>query len=145
MIPEAEYKNIMSLMPLLCVDGVLIGPDNKFLLVKRNNEPLKGSWWVPGGRVLKGETLEDAFIRKMQEEIGIVLSRSNLECLGFFEATSMEHDRTEDGLLHSVSIVFSANIGHVDFILDDQSTDYSFFDELPTEFKIHQFREGLAP
>jgi colanic acid biosynthesis protein WcaH len=143
MIPEVEYKNIMSLMPLLCVDGVLIGPDNKFLLVKRNNEPLKGSWWVPGGRVLKGETLEDAFIRKMQEEVGIDLNRSDIDCLGFFEATSMAHDRTEDGVLHSVSIVFSANIEQVGFVLDDQSTEFSFFDELPAEFNIRAFSRGF--
>ena len=34
------------------------------LLLLRDNEPEKDNWWFPGGRVIKGETLENAVIRK---------------------------------------------------------------------------------
>ena len=40
------------------------------VLGKRQNEPAKGEWFVPGGTVLKGETLVDAVHRVAQEELG---------------------------------------------------------------------------
>jgi len=59
-IPHAQYHRILGSMPLLCVDAVLRNASGQVLLVKRNNEPLKNRWWVPGGRVLKGETVRQA-------------------------------------------------------------------------------------
>ena len=41
------------------------------LLVQRATEPVKGVWWLPGGRIYKGETFFDAAIRKTKEETGL--------------------------------------------------------------------------
>ena len=51
-LPENIYKEIISNIPILCVDIILTNKNkNKFLLIKRNNEPLKNEWWIVGGRV----------------------------------------------------------------------------------------------
>ena len=71
-IPEIEYKSILSSIPILCVDLLIIN-NGKFLLLKRENEPAKGEYWFPGGRLLKFETIRDASLRKAREEV-------NLEC-----------------------------------------------------------------
>jgi len=39
--------------------------------VRRAEAPAKGRWWVPGGRVVKGETLASAAWRKAKMETGI--------------------------------------------------------------------------
>jgi colanic acid biosynthesis protein WcaH len=39
--------------------------------VERASEPVKGVWWWPGGRLLKGETFFDAAIRKAKQETGL--------------------------------------------------------------------------
>lgn len=57
-------------MPVLTVDIVIVYR-GKFLLLKRAIAPAKGQWWTPGGRVLKGEKLEDAARRKAKEETGL--------------------------------------------------------------------------
>lgn len=49
-IPENDYKKILSTMPILCVD-LIIFFDGKCLLLKKKNEPAKGQYWFPGGRV----------------------------------------------------------------------------------------------
>ena len=41
------------------------------LLIKRNQEPFKGQWGLPGGKVEFGETLVQAAIREAFEETGI--------------------------------------------------------------------------
>lgn len=56
--------------PLVGV-GVVIVRDGKILLIKRRNEPGKGLWAVPGGKVEYGETLRDAAVREVKEETGL--------------------------------------------------------------------------
>lgn len=70
MIEEKMYQQIKQLMPILCVDLVVHFGD-RVLVCKRNNDPFKGEWWFPGGRVHKGETIEEAVYRKADEELGI--------------------------------------------------------------------------
>ncbi len=57
-------------MPIPCVD-LLIVYSGKLLLMLRNNEPAKGLWFTPGGRILKNETLEEAVTRVLYKETGL--------------------------------------------------------------------------
>ena len=41
------------------------------LLVKRSAEPFKDYWSLPGGRLLSRESLEDAAVRKLEDETGV--------------------------------------------------------------------------
>ncbi|GJQ09007.1 hypothetical protein GpartN1_g798.t1 [Galdieria partita] len=43
----------------------------EILLVERGNEPGKGQWSFPGGKVEFGETLSEAFSREVKEETGL--------------------------------------------------------------------------
>lgn len=61
--------------PALTVDCVVFGLDDRavlnILLIRRNLEPFKASWALPGGFVRLDETLEDAARRELQEETGL--------------------------------------------------------------------------
>ncbi len=56
-----------------CVGGLAYDDDGRILLVRRRNEPGRGLWSVPGGRVEPGETDTQAVIREMEEETGLVV------------------------------------------------------------------------
>ncbi len=81
-ISEKEYKKILEHVPIACVD-LVIAHKNKVLLVLRNKSPAKGNWWLVGGRVLKGESLEDAAARKALEEVGLKVSIERK--IGFYD------------------------------------------------------------
>jgi 8-oxo-dGTP diphosphatase len=48
-------------------------PDNKILLIKRGTTVFRGCWALPGGKVEAGETVEEAVIREVIEETGLVV------------------------------------------------------------------------
>ena len=50
--------------------GAVILRDKKILLLLRNKSPESGCWTIPGGKVEFGETVEEAILREVQEEIG---------------------------------------------------------------------------
>ena len=41
------------------------------LLIERSASPAEGEWAIPGGALLRGETLEQAAVRKLAEETGV--------------------------------------------------------------------------
>ena len=51
--------------------GVIVFRDKDVLLVKRNKDPNKGFWSIPGGKQILGETLVEAAQRELFEETGV--------------------------------------------------------------------------
>lgn len=51
-IPDKLYNQIMKLMPIVSIEAVIM-IDEGLLLLRRKNEPAKGEWWFPGGRIKK--------------------------------------------------------------------------------------------
>ena len=49
------------------------------------NKPAQNYWFVPGGRILKDETMAQAFARLTKMELGIELQLSQAELIGPFE------------------------------------------------------------
>lgn len=61
-----------------CVGGLAYDAEGRILLVRRANEPGRGRWAVPGGRVEPGETDIEALVREMYEETGLRVAPGRL-------------------------------------------------------------------
>lgn len=57
--------------PALAADCVVVDAQDRVLLIRRKNEPFKGSYALPGGFVDIGESVEDACRRELMEETGV--------------------------------------------------------------------------
>jgi colanic acid biosynthesis protein WcaH len=108
-IPKKEYQYILEHLPILCVDCV-ITHNKKCLLLKRNNQPAKGQWWFPGGRVNKNELIKLAAIRKSLEETRL---NTVFEKVISVEETmfSQVEDMTTD--IHTVNICCHISVADV--------------------------------
>ncbi len=87
----------MRRSPSLAVD-IIIFFDNKLVLIKREREPFKDSFAIPGGFVEYGETVENAALREAKEETGLEVTKLTL--FGVYS----EPNRDPRG--HTISIVF---------------------------------------
>ncbi|MDO6805290.1 NUDIX domain-containing protein, partial [Wenyingzhuangia sp. 1_MG-2023] len=78
------FKNIVENTPLISVDFVVRNISGEVLLGQRLNRPAKGFWFVPGGRIIKNETLADAFLRLTKAELGQVFEITSARYLGLY-------------------------------------------------------------
>jgi 8-oxo-dGTP diphosphatase len=56
--------------PIPGVGAIIVG-NQGLLLTRRDKDPAKGLWSIPGGVVEVGETKEQAILREVEEETGI--------------------------------------------------------------------------
>jgi len=76
--------------PLVGVGAIIIDQE-RVLLVKRGNEPLAGSWSIPGGLLDIGETLRQAVVREAFEETGLTVEAGEL--LGVYDRIMLDADQ----------------------------------------------------
>lgn len=123
-IPDKQYALIRRHVPMLCVDILIYNDRYEWLLVRRRNPPLAGRWWVPGGRVLRGEALMHAAERKIAEEIGddarVQIWKNPIGC---FRLVTPDRD--------SLSLLFKASYVDGEITLDQQSLAWMWSAHLP--------------
>ena len=127
-ISEELYYRILENVPIACVDVAIVAQGSVFL-VKRGDFPAKGQWWLPGGRVLKGEMMREAAIRKAREEVGI-------EChIGpiVHTAETIFPGGPNEIPVHSINSCFFLYPGSPDFRprLDGHHDDYKWVNHIP--------------
>lgn len=125
-IPHKEWRSIVENIPLVSVD-LIVEHDGGVLLGKREYEPAKDEWFVPGGTVLKNEPRTDAVHRVADEELGapVVID----ECLGTFEHFNDTSEIEGAGSKHHVATGYHYHFEFDDLTVseDDQHGAYKRF------------------
>lgn len=125
LIPKELYEKITASIPIPGVEAMMIN-DGALLLMKRNNDPAKGMWWFPGGRIRRGETFEEALKREVTEETHINFEITRL--IGVY-------NRIFPGR-HDVSIVYLCKATGTKIKLNKEHSEYHFFRKLP---RLHPY------
>jgi len=122
-IPSDLYDMIIRSMPIPCVDLIVINNQKKILLLLRKNEPVKGQWWFPGGRVHFNELREDAARRILKAECG--LEGIKINELGTFDV--LLNVSSENRVSHGITTLFYTCVSFdVLPVLDEQSLAYEW-------------------
>jgi ADP-ribose pyrophosphatase YjhB (NUDIX family) len=68
----------MTIRVIPCVGAIIKDHAGRLLLIKRGHDPGKGLWSIPGGRIEDGEADEEALVREVREETGLVVTAGPL-------------------------------------------------------------------
>lgn len=70
LLPDEVFAQVIEHAPLIAIDLLVEDKEQRVLLGWRKNPPAQSSWFVPGGRIQKNETLDQAFARITRAELG---------------------------------------------------------------------------
>lgn len=134
-IDGEQFAEFLQQMPQVSVE-LLVEKNGGFLLARRENEPAKGEWFVPGSRLYKGETFDDAVDRIADEELSIQVCV--IEQLGaynhFWESGALS--TVEE--THTVNVVYHVQPKENESVqLDEQHGEYIFTDG--TDLDLHPY------
>ena len=128
MLDAATFKTVVESTPLVSIDLCLLC-EGQLLMGRRQNEPLKGQWFTPGGRLLKNERWQDGLARIAKAELGLTVTSDDFELMGVWDHF-YENSAIDEGIsTHYV------NLPHVCYLetqpelsLDAQHESVRWFD-----------------
>ncbi len=107
------------LNPAIAADAAVRRGD-EILLIQRKFPPMQGAWALPGGFVDRGERPEDAAVRELKEETGLIGHAPTL--------LMVMGDPSRDPRKHIVSIVYEIQVDDdADPVAGDDAADAKFW------------------
>jgi colanic acid biosynthesis protein WcaH len=84
-LADDEFARLIRIAPLVAIDIVVISRKGQVLLALRRKEPAKNCYFVPGGRILKNETISSAFERIARSETGLDAQFEAARLIGVYD------------------------------------------------------------
>ena len=128
---DADFSQVTRNAPLVSFDVIVRNRENKVLVMLRNDEPAKASYFVPGGRISKNEPLEVAFERVLLRETGQPLKFAAAQFRGVYQHfyAANRFSNPEFGT-HYVVLAYDIAIEHDGAIdLDETHSSYRWLSE----------------
>jgi colanic acid biosynthesis protein WcaH len=147
MLDAQTFKTVIENTPLVSIDLCLVC-DGQVLLGKRTNEPLKGEWFTPGGRIRKNETWQDALLRIAEAELGLSdIAVEDFALMGMWDHFYSNSVLAQNTSTHYVNLPHYAELkSKPQIVLDDQHVEFKWFD-LSVESndeKFHPYMRNYA-
>ncbi|HCE2178900.1 TPA: GDP-mannose mannosyl hydrolase [Vibrio parahaemolyticus] len=127
-LDKQTFTTIIDSTPLVSIDLLVENSQGQILLGLRNNRPAQGFWFVPGGRILKNESLKQAFSRLCSEELGIEASLESAKSIGIYEHFYSDSVFGDEISTHYVVLAFKISVEQEFATLPKQQhSDYAWF------------------
>ena len=135
------FSTVIASTPLISIDLIVKNSQGKFLLGKRLNKPAYGSWFVPGGRIYKDETIEEAFKRITQDELGTVFCKKDAKFLGIYEHFYDDNVFNDHFSTHYIVMAFEIELQDDQVHCNSQHSSYKWFDreELLNDENVYKY------
>lgn len=126
-LTDRQFADIIKNAPLVSIDLIIRDQEDRVLLQYRPERPAKDCWFVPGGRIRKYESFEDAITRIAKDEIqktfsDIKIDPNKCRLLNIYKHCYKEDNKYADDTsfpdmkgedTHYVSIAKEYKISHV--------------------------------
>lgn len=139
-LSNQEFARVIDRTPLVSFDLVIQNPQGQILLGERKNRPAQDYWFVPGGRILKNESLAEAFQRLTLNELGEAFAITDAALIGPYDHFYTDSVFGEQPATHYVAIAYQLSVGELANLPDEQHTRYRWFsvEELLANDRVHK-------
>ena len=148
MLTREDYLQVVRSTPLVSVDLIVRDVEDLVLLGLRLNRPAQGVWFTPGGVVRKDETLDIAFRRISDAELGMKLERADAALVGVYEHLYPDNFAAEPGFgTHYIVLAHEIRLASAPPVLPaEQHRAYRWvtLDELASDAMVHPYARGYA-
>ncbi|MDT7032634.1 MULTISPECIES: GDP-mannose mannosyl hydrolase [Enterobacter] len=144
-LEKSLFQSIVANTPLISVDLIVINKEGLALLGQRQNRPAQGYWFVPGGRIFKDESFEQAFRRITNDELGVELALSTAIFRGVYEHFYDDNFSGDNFSTHYVVHGYTLSLETEALVLPrTQHNDYKWFnvEALLNEPLVHQYTKN---
>ena len=140
-IDDKEYTKLISNLPLISMDFIIKNKYGKILLGYRKNSPAKNFWFVPGGRIKRMESFDEACKRLTMAELGISYDITKTNFIGIFQHMYDDSSYSKSIGVHYISIGMEVNGSNIkiDELPKSQHIEYQWFklEELNKSKSVH--------
>ena len=141
LLPQEHFLEVVERAPLVSIDLIVRDPAGRVLLGLRRNAPARGWWFVPGGCIRKGETIDIAFGHIARGELGLEVRRADARFLGVYEHFYADNAGDRPGFgTHYVVQGYALNVEAVPALPPEQHSEYRWLsvDELMSDPLVHE-------
>jgi colanic acid biosynthesis protein WcaH len=147
MLDVQTFRVVLENSPLVSIDICLVC-DGQILLGDRNNEPLKGEWFTPGGRIYKNESWQDALLRISKVELGLNdVTIDDFSLMGIWDHFYENSVVSKDVSTHYVNLPHYVSFqSRPSIVSDDQHAVFKWFDlkAVSVEAVFHPYIRNYA-
>ena len=143
-LPKEQFLKLIELGPLVSID-LIVSCEDKYLLGHRKNKPAKDFWFVPGGRILKNETLEDAFCRLTEDELNTAFQIDDGSFIGVYQHFYDDSAISDSISTHYVVLAYVLEMDNLNFSLtNDQHDSWQWLtqEEIIDSDNVHSYTKA---
>lgn len=139
-VSDGKFRVVLSATPLVSIDLLIVNHDKKVLVGLRKNRPAQDFWFVPGGRILKGESISVAFQRLTHTELGQTFTLEQSYLLGAFDHFYTDSVYGTEPSTHYVALGYKLHVTELNNLPSQQHTCYRWLciPELLADPTVHQ-------
>lgn len=139
-LDNATFTTVLDNTPLVSIDLVVENEKGEILLGERVNRPAKGFWFVPGGRILKNESIAAAFQRLTLNELGKAFFLEQASLQGPYDHFYSDSVFGDSPSTHYVAISYWLKVKSLSTLPTSQHSNYRWFciKDLLSSSLVHQ-------
>lgn len=139
-LDNSTFSTVIASTPLVSIDIIVQNSMGQILLGERKNRPAQGYWFVPGGRILKNESLAAAFARLTLAELGSEFAITDAAMQGPYDHFYTDSVFGDAPSTHYVAIAYRLLVSQLAALPQQQHSAYRWFSiaELLASPLVHQ-------
>jgi len=123
-LSSEDFLESFKKVPRAAVSIAIYNDKSLIMLTKRNEDPFKGNWHLPGSFIIKSESIDECIERVLEEELGFGGKFSS-------ELLFISEDIDKDPRGHAIDLIYKVKVDDLSKLKPvGRTADLQYFDKI---------------